>query len=57
MNANRLAEFIREHGHDAHVDAQGRIVATCDATRDGEVFQITETLPARLGAVRNWLGY
>lgn len=57
--ANRLASFIREHGHPCRVQADGTIraaVAFGSLTYKGFRFEV-ETVQPNMSAVREFLGY
>jgi hypothetical protein len=54
----KLVQLIHDHGHEATALATGKLlVASWVLCPDGTWRKINETIPARLGAVRDWLGY
>lgn len=60
-DADRLIAFIRQHGADAsRIDSKSLLV-TCDAVLTkvpgAPYTRISETIPAKWGAVCRWLGY
>jgi hypothetical protein len=57
MELQRLIEFIRSHDTEAYANADGTISALEKFTRNGVYGEEWIRLPARLSAVRDWLGY
>jgi hypothetical protein len=57
MELQRLVEFIRSHDTEAYANADGTISALEKFTRNGVYGEEWIRLPARLSAVRDWLGY
>ena len=58
MDPHALARIIRLHGHEATALPTGRLlVASWQRFPDGQWHMINEVIPARVGPVRDWLGY
>ncbi len=58
-NSRKLAHYIRSHGHPCRVLSDGSLRVAClgVVVATGKALWSVEELPARLGAVRDWLGY
>lgn len=55
--AIRLVKYIRSHGHEASIAADGTIRALEVYRKDGETHEEWITLKADYETVRAWLGY